>query len=202
MPPPGRGWVGGSPGRLHDIPIWVTRCRVLLSERLMVSCEASGDGRNRHDEAGGADGACRLWPSGWAVSVVSPLLRHRSGLTVRHSQAGHLPPPSPGAGWSMPRGAGGGKQPAGWNRQVVRPNKGYGFIKPESGNDMVMHVSAIQEGGWLEKARPWSSTSSRAARAPGRQRAPARHPSSHSPTCSTGSRWATCVPPTRPVSAA
>jgi CspA family cold shock protein len=42
------------------------------------------------------------------------------------------------------------QQHAGWNRQVVRPNKGYGFIQPESSNDVFVHVSAIQEGGWLE----------------------------------------------------
>jgi 'Cold-shock' DNA-binding domain len=60
------------------------------------------------------------------------------------------------------------------------PNKGYGFIKPESGNDIFVHVSAIQEGGSLEKARPSSSTSPRAARVP-RPPTCARSPlSSHS----------------------
>jgi CspA family cold shock protein len=39
------------------------------------------------------------------------------------------------------------------DRQVVRPNKGYGFIQPESGNDVFVHVSAIQEGGWLEEGQ-------------------------------------------------
>ena len=29
-------------------------------------------------------------------------------------------------------------------------NKGYGFIQPESGNDVFVHVSAIQDGGSLE----------------------------------------------------
>jgi cold shock protein len=33
------------------------------------------------------------------------------------------------------------------------PNKGYGFIKPESGDDVFVHVSAIQEGGSLEEGR-------------------------------------------------
>ena len=46
-----------------------------------------------------------------------------------------------------------GQQHAGWNRQVVRPNKGYGFIQPESGNDVFVHVSAIQEGDWLEEGQ-------------------------------------------------
>jgi cold shock protein len=30
-------------------------------------------------------------------------------------------------------------------------NKGYGFIKPESGNDVFVHVSAIQDGGSLDE---------------------------------------------------
>jgi len=29
-------------------------------------------------------------------------------------------------------------------------NKGYGFIKPESGNDVFVHASAIQDGGSLQ----------------------------------------------------
>ena len=29
-------------------------------------------------------------------------------------------------------------------------NRGYGFIKPESGNDVFVHVSAIQDGGPLQ----------------------------------------------------
>ena len=29
-------------------------------------------------------------------------------------------------------------------------NRGYGFIKPESGNDVFVHASAIQDGGSLE----------------------------------------------------
>jgi hypothetical protein len=81
------------------------------------------------------------------------------------------------------------------------PNKGYGFIKPESGNDVFVHVSAIQEGGW--KAKPWSLRSPRTARVlrpPTCDRSP---PDSHSPTCrTTGSWWGSGVPPTRPASAA
>jgi cold shock protein len=30
-------------------------------------------------------------------------------------------------------------------------NRGYGFIKPESGNDVFVHVSAIQDGGSLDE---------------------------------------------------
>jgi CspA family cold shock protein len=30
------------------------------------------------------------------------------------------------------------------------PNKGYSFIQPESGNDVFVHASAIQDGGSLE----------------------------------------------------
>jgi CspA family cold shock protein len=33
------------------------------------------------------------------------------------------------------------------------PNKGYGFIQPESGNDVFVYVSAIQEGGSLEEGQ-------------------------------------------------
>ena len=29
-------------------------------------------------------------------------------------------------------------------------NKGYGFIKPESGDDVFVHASAIQDGGSLQ----------------------------------------------------
>jgi cold shock protein len=32
-------------------------------------------------------------------------------------------------------------------------NKGYGFIKPESGNDVFGHVSAIQGDGTLEEGQ-------------------------------------------------
>ena len=33
----------------------------------------------------------------------------------------------------------------------LNANKGYGFIKPESGNDVFVHVSAIQDGGSLDE---------------------------------------------------
>jgi cold shock CspA family protein len=33
------------------------------------------------------------------------------------------------------------------------PNKGYGFIQPESGNDAFVHISTIQEGGSLEEGQ-------------------------------------------------
>ena len=33
------------------------------------------------------------------------------------------------------------------------PNKGYGFIQPESGNDVFVHISTIQEGGPLEEGQ-------------------------------------------------
>jgi cold shock protein len=29
-------------------------------------------------------------------------------------------------------------------------NRGYGFIQPESGNDVFVHASAIQDGGTLQ----------------------------------------------------
>jgi CspA family cold shock protein len=33
------------------------------------------------------------------------------------------------------------------------PNKGYGFIQPESGDDVFVHASAIQNGGSLEEGQ-------------------------------------------------
>jgi CspA family cold shock protein len=33
-------------------------------------------------------------------------------------------------------------------------NRGYGFIKPETGNDVFVHASAIQDGGALEDGQP------------------------------------------------
>ena len=32
-------------------------------------------------------------------------------------------------------------------------NKGYGFIKPESGNDVFVHVSAIRDGDSLDEGQ-------------------------------------------------
>jgi CspA family cold shock protein len=32
-------------------------------------------------------------------------------------------------------------------------NRGYGFIKPDSGNDVFVHVSAVQDGGSLEEGQ-------------------------------------------------
>jgi CspA family cold shock protein len=33
-------------------------------------------------------------------------------------------------------------------------NKRYGFIQPESGNDVFVHASAIQDGGSLQDGQP------------------------------------------------
>jgi cold shock protein len=33
------------------------------------------------------------------------------------------------------------------------PNRGYGFITPESGNDVFVHVSAIADDGTLEEGQ-------------------------------------------------
>jgi hypothetical protein len=43
------------------------------------------------------------------------------------------------------------------------PNKGYGFIRPEHGEDVFVHLSALQAAGCrpCRRARPSSSTSSR-----------------------------------------
>jgi cold shock protein len=51
----------------------------------------------------------------------------------------------------MPGGAGGGKQHAVGTINWFNANKGYGFITPESGNDMFVHISAIREDGSLEE---------------------------------------------------
>ena len=46
------------------------------------------------------------------------------------------------------------------------PNRGDGFIRPEQGEDVFVHISAVQASGLqtLQEGRPWSSTSSRDAR--------------------------------------
>ena len=55
-------------------------------------------------------------------------------------------------------------------------NKGYGFIKPESGPDVFVHASAIQDEARWTRARRSSSTSPRVRRASGRQRTTGGHP--------------------------
>jgi cold shock protein len=46
------------------------------------------------------------------------------------------------------------------------PNKGYGFIQPEFGNDVFVYVSAIQEGGSLEEGQAVEFDITEAARGP------------------------------------
>jgi CspA family cold shock protein len=46
------------------------------------------------------------------------------------------------------------------------PNKGYGFIQPESGNDVFVYVSAILEGGSLEEGQAVEFDITEAARGP------------------------------------
>jgi hypothetical protein len=45
-------------------------------------------------------------------------------------------------------------------------NKGYGFITQESGDDVFVHVSAVQTAARWTRAKRSSSTSPRARRAP------------------------------------
>jgi cold shock protein len=78
-----------------------------------------------------------------------------------------VPPASPGAGavdtYEVTEKA--GSMPVG-TVKWFNPNKGYGFIQPESGNDVFVHASAIQDGGALDEGQASRSTSPRAARAP------------------------------------
>ena len=55
-------------------------------------------------------------------------------------------------------------------------NKGYGFIKPESGNDVFVHISAIQDGGSLDEGETVEFDITGPERPLGRQRAAAGHP--------------------------
>jgi CspA family cold shock protein len=34
-----------------------------------------------------------------------------------------------------------------WHGQAVRPQPGYGFIRPEQGQDVFVHISAVQASG-------------------------------------------------------
>jgi CspA family cold shock protein len=71
------------------------------------------------------------------------------------------------------------------------PNKGYSFIQPESGNDVFVHISAVQDGGSLEEGQAVEFDITQGQRAPGRQRAPADHPVAPPPAHSSGglARW-------------
>jgi cold shock CspA family protein len=45
-------------------------------------------------------------------------------------------------------------------------NKDYGYFKPETGSDVFIHVSVIQDDGSLEEGQASNSTSSRARKVP------------------------------------
>ena len=141
-------------------------------------CGPPGDGSSRKTRAWRCGRGRRLtmmlvWLRRW--------VRHRSRLTVRHSQACHLPPTSPGAGWSMPRGAGGG-QAACRNRQVGSTPTRARASSSLSPATTYSSTSALSKtaAGW-KQARPWSSTSLRAARAPRPPTCARSSPNSHPP---------------------
>jgi hypothetical protein len=168
------------------------RCRVLLPERLTVSCEASGSWPHPTDmmRPMGPTAHAGVGPSGvgrWPGSSLGPA---PVTLTVRHSQACQLPPASPGVGWSMPGGAGGGKQHAVGTINLVQRQQG---LRLHHARVRQRHVRPHQRHPrrWLARRRPKpsSSTSPRAPRSPSRQRAPGRHPVVTPPCRTTGSWW-------------
>ena len=68
-------------------------------------------------------------------------------------------------------------------------NKGYGLIKPEAGNDVFVHLSAIQGDSSLEEGQAVEFDITQGQRAPGRQRATGRgQVASIAGSCLAGSR--------------
>jgi CspA family cold shock protein len=61
-------------------------------------------------------------------------------------------PPCPAG---RPRSARSSATPTWWADDIPTEyaDKGYGFIQPESGNDVFVHVSAIQDAGSLEEGQ-------------------------------------------------
>jgi cold shock protein len=72
---------------------------------------------------------------------------------LQHSRACPLPLAPPGAGVvdSSEVTEGGQASMTVGTVKWFNANKGYGFIKPEAGNDVFVHASAIQDGGSLEE---------------------------------------------------
>src|SRR5829696_6521818 len=74
---------------------------------------------------------------------------------LQHSRACPMPLAPPGAGVDRYLRADGGRTSSMTvgNVKWFNANKGYGFIKPESGNDLFVHASAIQGDGSLEEGQ-------------------------------------------------
>jgi cold shock protein len=115
-------------------------------------------------------------PHTFAVQVAPHLRRQQSSLSVAAS-----------AVWRRcdrhPRGMEEGKQPGGCTVKWFNANKGCGYIKPEIGNDVFVHISVIQGDGSLEEGQAVQFDIVQAGRFPGRQRATNRRPVTPSPDC-------------------
>src|SRR4029453_712488 len=89
---------------------------------------------------------------GRAAGAVLRSAQHRSRLAAAQSSLS-MPLAPPGAGVDRYLRADGGRTSRMRVGTVKRfnANKGYRFIAPESGNDVFVHISAIQDGGSLDE---------------------------------------------------
>jgi cold shock protein len=90
---------------------------------------------------------------GGAAGVVLPLSQHRFTIDfVAHGRACPFAARASGVGVikSSDTMEGGTTSMTVGTVKWFNANKGYGFIQPESGNDVFVHASAIQDGGSLQ----------------------------------------------------